>query len=64
MTPICPQGYHRVTRKGGDSADVNAGTPGGGQTYLWSHEGANKGAPIVAVTVITQDEPVGDRTVR
>ena len=53
-----PQGFHRVTRPDGHSADVNAGTGGVGQAYLWYHEGPTRGGAIIEVDVIYDDEPV------
>lgn len=50
------QGFRRCTRLDNDkSANVNAG---GGQAYLWYHRGPQRGAPVVAVDVIYNDEAV------
>ena len=54
-----PQGFRRATHPDKErSANISAGAGGVGQAYLWYHRGANRGAPVVAVDVIYNDEPV------
>lgn len=42
------QGFHRVTTREGGSANLNA-VGSTSQSFLWTHEGASRGHPIVEV---------------
>lgn len=54
---LAPPGFHRITHKNGGSGELNHGSAGS-PSFLWYHEGANKGAPIVEIVVLHDDEPV------
>ncbi|CAM9113487.1 unnamed protein product [Discosporangium mesarthrocarpum] len=51
---LAPAGFHRVTTKDGGAANLN-GKSSSLQSFLWTHEGAHRGDPIVQLCV-THDE--------